>query len=239
MLNKILRMLPFHGSSKIEIDRETQEVLIGGEAHPLQMKTMQVLNRLLEKRSNVVSRRELIDIVWDGNHLVGEKGLNQALWLIRMVLRDDARRPKYIQTIARKGYRWMGPAVHDHNSSDSLRRQYGLVTAAALSMVVLSSNPVVLQSEGEPSRVLSPDGSSSVYRQGRDIVIEDALQRVYVLRPLGRKYFSLPIYSPDGQQLAFTASTDEKCELIVLEFAAGKYEKFTPCPVLGPNRTGI
>src|SRR5690349_14591775 len=67
-------------------------------------KSLQVLLYLLRHRERLVPRDELLAAVWPGVH-VATGSLSQAIWEIREALADDARSPRMIQTVRRRGYR--------------------------------------------------------------------------------------------------------------------------------------
>lgn len=75
----------------------------GGEFH-MEPKAMQVLSLLAERAGEVVTKQELLAEVWDGT-FVSEEVLPNAVWEIRRVLGDNARKPSFIQTLPKKGYR--------------------------------------------------------------------------------------------------------------------------------------
>jgi Tol biopolymer transport system component/DNA-binding winged helix-turn-helix (wHTH) protein len=67
-----------------------------------------VLEFLLERRNKVVSKQTLIDAVWNGS-FVSETSLTEAISLLRQALDDDSQDPHYIQTLHRRGYRFIAP----------------------------------------------------------------------------------------------------------------------------------
>ena len=69
-----------------------------------------ILAMLLERPNEVVTREELQKILWPGNTFVDfEQSLNAAIRRLRSVLDDSAESPRYIETLARRGYRWIAP----------------------------------------------------------------------------------------------------------------------------------
>jgi TolB-like protein len=67
---------------------------------------------LLEQPGQIVSRETLQDRVWSDHVNVGfEDGLNAAAWRLRQALGDGADQPRFIETIPRKGYRFLGQVV--------------------------------------------------------------------------------------------------------------------------------
>src|SRR3954470_18924074 len=70
----------------------------------VEARSMQVLVCLARHAPNVVSKQRLMREVW-GESFVSEEVLSHAIWELRKAFGDEARNPRYIQTIARKGYR--------------------------------------------------------------------------------------------------------------------------------------
>jgi DNA-binding winged helix-turn-helix (wHTH) protein len=65
---------------------------------------MDVLVHLAANPGSVVSKEDLLKAVWDGA-FVEEGALSQAIHAIRKALCDDARQPRFIQTVPKRGYR--------------------------------------------------------------------------------------------------------------------------------------
>ena len=76
----------------------------------LEPKMMDVLVCLARNPGDVVSRETLIDAVWP-EVFISESVLTRAIAGLRRALGDDARRPRFIETIAKRGYRLIGPAA--------------------------------------------------------------------------------------------------------------------------------
>src|SRR5436309_13177067 len=70
----------------------------------VEARSMQVLVCLARQAPNVVSKQRLMREVW-GESFVSDEVLSHAIWELRKAFGDDARNPRYIQTIARKGNR--------------------------------------------------------------------------------------------------------------------------------------
>ena len=80
-------------------------LLTGGDDEVrLELKVMEVLSCLAAHAGEVVSKRDLIDEVWQ-TEFIAENTLTSAIAEIRRALGDDARDPTYIQTIPKRGYR--------------------------------------------------------------------------------------------------------------------------------------
>ncbi len=97
-----------------EADEATGELRKRGVRIKLHSQPFQVLLLLLERPSEIVTREEMRQQLWGGDTFVDfEHGLNTAVNKIRAALDDSASRPRYIETIPGKGYRFLTPvAVH-------------------------------------------------------------------------------------------------------------------------------
>jgi TolB-like protein/Tfp pilus assembly protein PilF len=90
------------------LDPRAAELRKGTQRTRLQDKPFQMLRLLLEQSGEVVSREELQKTLWPGGTVVDfDHGIATALKKLRQALRDDAHHPRYIETLARRGYRWI------------------------------------------------------------------------------------------------------------------------------------
>jgi serine/threonine-protein kinase len=80
----------------------------GEQASQLQPKVMDVLVCLARRAGHVVSKNEILEAVWQQEH-VADSVLANAVASLRSELGDDARRPRYIATITKRGYRLLAP----------------------------------------------------------------------------------------------------------------------------------
>lgn len=100
-----------------EADLRAAELRRNGTRLKLQLQPFQVLVALLERPKEVVTREELRQRLWPQDTFVDfDHGLNTAMVKLRDVLGDSASSPKYIETIAKRGYRFLGSPepVFDH-----------------------------------------------------------------------------------------------------------------------------
>jgi DNA-binding winged helix-turn-helix (wHTH) protein len=96
---------------EFEADLRAAELRKNGNRLKLQMQPFQVLVALLERPKEVVTREELRQRLWPQDTFVDfDHGLNTAMVKLRDVLGDSASKPKFIETIAKRGYRFLGTA---------------------------------------------------------------------------------------------------------------------------------
>jgi TolB-like protein/DNA-binding winged helix-turn-helix (wHTH) protein/Flp pilus assembly protein TadD len=93
--------------SVFEADLGTRELSKLGKLLPLQEQPFQLLALLLEKPGGLVTREELRARLWPQTVVDFDHGLNKAISKIRDVLGDSAENPRFIQTVARRGYRFL------------------------------------------------------------------------------------------------------------------------------------
>jgi DNA-binding winged helix-turn-helix (wHTH) protein len=95
-----------------ELKKDTGELRKNGVKIKLQGKPVQLLQALLERPGEVVSRDELQKRLWPGDTVVDfESGLNTAANRLRLALGDSAEHPHYVETLSRIGYRFVAPIL--------------------------------------------------------------------------------------------------------------------------------
>ena len=94
-----------------ELDSVTGELRKDGKSRPrIRDQALQILIMLLEKSGDVVARDELRERLWPADTFVDfDHGLNTAINQVRTALGDSAANPKFIQTLPRRGYRFIAP----------------------------------------------------------------------------------------------------------------------------------
>ena len=136
-------------------------LVAGDENRRIEPRTMDVLVCLAESAGEVVSKNALIDHVWEGS-FISEGTLTNSVAELRGALGDNARNPRYIETIPKRGYRLVMPVLTEdpdgHNGSASgarLRKLWwvpliaiGLAAVAGYLLLRPSAEPL------DPRRVL-------------------------------------------------------------------------------------
>jgi tetratricopeptide (TPR) repeat protein len=69
---------------------------------------MDVLVYLAERAGEVVAKEELVERAWEGRYVTDDV-LTVTIYALRKALGDSARRPRYVETVSRRGYRWIAP----------------------------------------------------------------------------------------------------------------------------------
>src|SRR5688500_15692516 len=91
-------------------DPDTGEVIRPGmPVARLQEQPARILEALTSRAGQLVTRAELQQLLWPEDSLVdADNGLNIAINKIRLALDDSVSQPRYIQTVPRRGYRFIG-----------------------------------------------------------------------------------------------------------------------------------
>ncbi|HKB11515.1 MAG TPA: FlgO family outer membrane protein, partial [Vicinamibacterales bacterium] len=107
------------------VDRTRYRVLREDTAVDLTPKLLDLLLHLVEHAGALTTKEQLLDALWPGAN-VTDNALAQAISELRVALGDDAGRPKFIKTVARRGYRFIAPVERIEPADDRSQR-----TAAA------------------------------------------------------------------------------------------------------------
>src|SRR5580704_15336474 len=89
-----------------------------GQVLTVEPKAFRALLFLLHNPQRLISKEELLNSVW-GDAAVTEGSLTRCIWLLRSVLGDDIRNPRYIETVATVGYRFKCPVEVSEDRSHS------------------------------------------------------------------------------------------------------------------------
>jgi DNA-binding winged helix-turn-helix (wHTH) protein len=112
-----------------EADAATGELRRQGMRVRIHAQPFQVLMMLLERPGEVVTREEISRELWpDGTFVDYEHGVNSAVNRVREALGDKANSPRFVETLARKGYRFVAPVERIADGGD--------VSAAAADEVI-------------------------------------------------------------------------------------------------------
>jgi Tol biopolymer transport system component/DNA-binding winged helix-turn-helix (wHTH) protein len=128
-----------------EADLQAGELRKQGRTIKLQEQPFQVLAMLLRRPGEVVTREELQQALWPADTFVEfDQGLNTAVKKIRLALGDSAENPRFVETIPRKGYRFIAPVSSNEapapmsvpGAPEPVGRHHSLRIAALLVLVV-------------------------------------------------------------------------------------------------------
>jgi Tol biopolymer transport system component/DNA-binding winged helix-turn-helix (wHTH) protein len=188
--------------AEFEADLQSQELFRAGALVRLPNQSFTAMAMLLERPGELVSREELRGRLWPGNRVVEfEQGLNAVINRLREALGDSADQPKYIETLPRRGYRFIGQLAAD-----------------------ASSEPAQPAGPPAPAPTPNPRGARK-WRLSLGLaavaaaIIGAVAWRVEQPKPLSRATGPVPLttllgeermpdFSPDGQRLVFAWNGD-------------------------------
>src|SRR5207248_610781 len=180
-----------------ELDQDAGELRRDGTKIRLQEQPLQILQILLEQPGKVVLREELRKRVWPSDTFVDfDHGINNAIKRLREALGDLAETPRYIETLPRRGYRFIGKTtpLEDNgararslavlpleNLSRDPEQEYfadGLTEALITSLAKISALRVVSRTSAMQYKSVRNKSVSEIARElGVDAVVEGTVQR--------------------------------------------------------------
>jgi DNA-binding winged helix-turn-helix (wHTH) protein/tetratricopeptide (TPR) repeat protein len=96
--------------SEIELDLGRYELRRAGQRVKLEKKPMELLIFLVGRREQLVSREEIVTKLWRSDLFIDtEPNINNIVRKIRTALGDDSAKPRFLETVVGKGYRFVGP----------------------------------------------------------------------------------------------------------------------------------
>ena len=196
----------------------------GGRTISLEPKSFKVLVYLIENHGRVVPKDELIQIVWNGT-AVTDNALTRVIAQMRRELGDDAKRPRYIETVPTVGYRFVAevaeisgrsrtpedPGPRIVPPSPNSRRFKPLWLGMGLALVVLLAL-LALRRSDDPSN-LDFSNMSAPVRLGpvRQFTVSNGVDQH-------------PSFSPDGSSIAYSSDRTGRFEIYVQPLTVGARE---------------
>lgn len=141
-----------------ELKTETGELAKRGIRLRLQTKPLQILELLLARPGELITREELCNHLWPETYVDFESGLNTAINRLRTALGDSADAPRYIETLPRLGYRFLSPVeVSEEQDTD-----VEVSVSSNISQILPATSEAV---SAAPASVLKDNSSVSDLRQ--------------------------------------------------------------------------
>jgi serine/threonine-protein kinase len=176
-----------------------------------------VLETLIERPGEVVGRQELLDRVWK-DAFVTDTSLAEAVSVLRQALGDDPQAPTYVQTVHRRGYRFVAPVGSDGGQTGLGERADSGPTPSAVAVESSSGSSLLPWTLAIFALALAASG---IYYGVRRNSIEPAPVVRFDVRPTAGSWFDrrAPAFAvaPDGRTIAWTAceAVTSTCGLFV------------------------
>jgi len=232
-----------------EVDLAAGEVRKSGIRIKLQDRPFQILSVLLEQPGEVVTREELQKRLWPADTFVDfEHGMNTAITKLRQALSDVADNPRYIETLPRRGYRFISPVSFGGNGGFVQLLSAGASSTEQESVSSSSASAIASRTGALPLLgrfhfhlrtvvwiavfvFLGGIASASWFFYARSaprLTLSEL--RIAPLNGLPRETYAA--FSPDGSQVAFVwaAEPHDRSHVYVSEIGAGSPRRLTSSP---------
>lgn len=130
------------------LDLHTGELSRDGERVTLRPQATEVLLLLARGRGRLVTRAEIQERVWHDSTVEFDQGINACIRQIRQALDDDAASPRWIETIPRRGYRFIGPERPAADEASVARTPRRLVLLIAAGLLLLATAAWMVRTRG-------------------------------------------------------------------------------------------
>ena len=150
----------FYEFDPFRIDIAERLVLRDGSPVTLPPKAFDILVALVRESGHVLEKRELLDIVWPDT-FIEENNLTQYISALRKALGDDRREHRYIETVARRGYRFLAPVRQVRGDGPSL-----IIGSSTRVRVVIKEEKELREEETTTERKQPQDAQVSTSSRG-------------------------------------------------------------------------
>jgi Tol biopolymer transport system component/DNA-binding winged helix-turn-helix (wHTH) protein len=217
----------------VEISLADFNVRKAGETRKITPRSFEVLLYLVRNRGRVVEKQELFEQIWREN-FVSDNALTRVVREIRQVIGDDAAAPRYIETVPKRGYRFIAEVENLERESNGFERQTDVVRDRGK----LSAAPEDDQSAKSPrnSKILYLAPAAAflllIVAAGAWLVFRPAASvsdsAATVARTTQLTNWSgldnFPSISPDGNSVAYSSDRTGSFEIYVRPLAPGAKE---------------
>jgi Tol biopolymer transport system component/DNA-binding winged helix-turn-helix (wHTH) protein len=216
--------MPLYEFGPYRLDTFQKLLFCDGKPVPLTAKALDVLQVLVEKRGSLVDKSELMQAVWPGT-FVEEGNLSHHVYILRKALQDSSEQPKYIETVARRGYRFAAEvretALEPRGRTGELHIEPARMDPPA-STLAAAEPPLKHAGRVRPrglwlalALALMVAGVIGAWRLSRTNASVSPLMIVPLTSYPGS--VKMPAFSPDGEKIAFAWSgqSDDNWDIYV------------------------
>jgi len=115
-----------------EMDLQDRELRKRGVRLKLETKPLQILELMLERPGEIISRKQIQERLWSDTFVLFDYSVNTAVNKLRLALGDSAENPRFIETVARRGYRFIAGVEKMPASSSSATSASGTIASIAI-----------------------------------------------------------------------------------------------------------
>ena len=196
-----------------------------GEPVALTPKVFDTLVVLVERAGSLVEKDEILLEVWGDVH-IEEANVARSVWLLRQALGDDRNGHRVIQTVPKKGYRFVAAVAEvDANGSETIRPPAAPISATTrgragrralwlgiVALIFVAASALIYR--------------SALVASGQPAALDPASMRQVRLTRSGDVY--APVVSGDGEHIVYYGNVDGKAALCLMQLATGKVLALVP-----------
>ena len=222
----------------VEVREREFSLIKAGEVLPVEPKAFRVLLILLQNPQKLISKEELLNAVW-GDVAVGDNSLARSVALLRRLLSDDTHNPRYIETVATVGYRWLCP----------VEQRVDLTSVFGVQKPASAAEPADAPVKGQRSEETAPHpprrlvilalccacvllAALAWFAVGKWRASRQAppFQRALTRLTFDEGLQMDPTWSPDGRYIAYTSDRGGKFDVWVQQVSGGNPVQITKGP---------
>ena len=236
-----------------ELNLRSGELRKNGSRLKIQDQSLKVLAVLLDHPGELVTRDELRNQLWPSDTFIDfDHSINVAIKRLREALSDEAENPRFIETLPRRGYRFIAPVNRPFDdaptTSTRARSAHPILYMFAL-LVVLGGTAGAawlyfarnVESKLPPVRVvpvtgqagdasLSPDGNEVAFKRSSDLrdvsgIYVQQIGSEHQLQLTKSTSDNAPAWSPDGRFIAFSRYENDLHEIYIVSAIGGTERK--------------
>lgn len=240
---------------------QESELRRGGESVRLQPRIAKLLTQFVLHPNQVISRDQLIDFIW-GQKSINEDALSRCIAELRGILGDKSNNPQFIETIPKRGYRFIAPVSQPaEQSSKKLVKQVmialvGVFILATLFIYKYAAQPqdqleerlqaalvtaerISADNDYKYQPQLSTKGDKVAYSVAQDgfFVIKIIDNNGAYLQTLSEPGFHLmsPRFAPDDEKLFLVRFMDDGCQIYSYNLLTKQKQLFVQCATPGAS----
>src|ERR1017187_1640195 len=198
-----------------ELDRDAMELRKHGVPIRLQEQPFRVLAMLAVRPGEVINREELQEQIWGNTFVDFDQSLNKAVNRVREALNDNAATPQYIETVPRRGYRFIAPVAANPQTEEPTVVNLGSAEGPARPGSHKSPSRTIVLAALTVASVLAAIGFTTMswLRQPKKPILQEAR--------LIKLFGWHPALSRDGKLLAYCSSIGGGAQHIWVQQTAG------------------
>lgn len=245
----------------IEVTPDANRVVLNGRTQRLPPRLMSLFCLLAKADGETMRREDLVNALWPRGY-VNDEALSRAVAELRQALGDDARQPRFIETVPKRGYRLLVPVSHGnpegtHVMKPLLSRRALPLLIATLFLVLASAwwlqqkaqSPVpntallatAIRVTSDQTLKMHPELSADGVWMAflRDFAGRSELVVVPTAKPTEQQVYGFdggarsPVFAPDPGTLALASFESGRCQVMVLSLSSGERTPLGDCLLPG------